>query len=434
MILPVNHRSNPDGPANLSGGHATATDMGLVRKVVEASLLTPGASLVALTPTYARLKGEDGELVAYRIRIGTDQGEVDTAVSVRSGPPHRLRAQAMRFSDSRAATWTAPLVPWHLDAEVGLLLIAFPLDRVLRDLRRLVDLKWVRRALEGHGVLEPRARRMSRSRSRLSMVSYRPERRAVVRLDAAFGSGEEDQAVFLRTHRDPAFAERSQAALRALHAEGLPVPAPLGRPEPALALEGLAAGRTLDAFDLCRPARARSVGRLLARVHRTRAPGDLLVQGEDQVVEQGRTCAQRLAEVHPELGARALAVAQTLGGACPGPDDRCLVHGDMHPGQLLGDDETLSLVDWDRAHAGHPAQDLASFRTRLWLQNPEEADDALRYVAEGYADVSPLPDPGALRWHEGQALLRLADTPHRRMLSSWIIPTTRIVERLESLP
>lgn len=42
------------------------------------------------------------------------------------------------------------------------------------------------------------------------------------------------------------------------------------------------------------------------------------------------------------------------------PSRSCLVHGDLHSGNLLGDaDGRLLCIDWEYAHRGHPLEDLA---------------------------------------------------------------------------
>jgi len=56
---------------------------------------------------------------------------------------------------------------------------------------------------------------------------------------------------------------------------------------------------------------------------------------------------------------------------CPTPTRLCLVHGDLRPGNFLyrGADVT-ALLDWEMAHAGDPAEDIAWIYRPLW--SPEK--------------------------------------------------------------
>ena len=42
-----------------------------------------------------------------------------------------------------------------------------------------------------------------------------------------------------------------------------------------------------------------------------------------------------------------------------------LVHGDFHPGNVIGDGERLVLIDWGDSGVGHPLLDHAAFVERL---------------------------------------------------------------------
>ena len=60
-----------------------------------------------------------------------------------------------------------------------------------------------------------------------------------------------------------------------------------------------------------------------------------------------------------------------------------LVHGDFHPGNVIGDEDRLVLLDWGDSGVGHPMLDQAAFVERL--------DDADRAV---------VTDRWAARWRE----------------------------------
>ena len=428
MKISVEQPRGEGGPARRI---ESTVDRDTVAELLGTSLLTPGTSLEGIEPIYARVKGSDGNLVAYEARIRTPNGVVARTVSVRSGPIGRLVSQAGRFRDPRGASWTAPLRPCFLDRKRGLLLIASPLDRALPDLRRVLKTKWVRRTLSAAGILADHSGRMRRRRSTLTLMSYRPERRAVVRLDARFVGERQGRTLFLRLHADPAFAEASEHALRALSEVGGPVPVHLGRPLPHLAVESGCVGEPLDGRTLCRSELARSVGRVLARVHSSAVPGGMTVRENAEVAESGLACAARLAEIHPELGRRAVALATELTTVRPDTVTPRLLHGDLHPAQFLVDGESVVLIDWDRSHAGHPASDLGTLRARLALEAGSDGILAFSEILSAYGEVAPAPSREAIHWHEAHALLRLLDSPFRRLAEDWVAHTNRIIERLE---
>jgi aminoglycoside phosphotransferase (APT) family kinase protein len=72
--------------------------------------------------------------------------------------------------------------------------------------------------------------------------------------------------------------------------------------------------------------------------------------------------------------------------ACGVPDT--LVHGDFHPGNLIGDDNNLVLLDWGDCGLGNPLLDRAAFIPRV------PADQRSDLLATG-TDRGLPPCPGA---------------------------------------
>lgn len=91
----------------------------------------------------------------------------------------------------------------------------------------------------------------------------------------------------------------------------------------------------------------------------------------------------------------------------PAPTRAVLVHGDLRLGNFLhdGNDVTL-LLDWELAHWGDPAEDIAWMYRRLW--SPEAflplADALAVYEAAGGAP----PERSRLQWYRVFAEARLA--------------------------
>jgi len=63
------------------------------------------------------------------------------------------------------------------------------------------------------------------------------------------------------------------------------------------------------------------------------------------------------------LGARAIALGERL--LVPGI---CLTMGDLWPPSVIVAEDGLRVIDWELAHFGNPAQDVAHFTAHAWMQ------------------------------------------------------------------
>jgi tRNA A-37 threonylcarbamoyl transferase component Bud32 len=212
------------------------------------------------------------------------------------------------------------------------------------------------------------------------LIAHRPERRAVVRTAAGFVKV-----------LPPVKLSRPVTMARAAESLGVGAPRVLeadftrGRLTTA-ALPGAPLTELLTA-DTALPACGR-VGELLARLHG---------------VPIDRLAGSGLAEHGPEQERAVLARWSThvaehrlfTPELTPAPTDsglRVPVHRDFHDGQLLLDDESIGVLDFDLMAIGDPALDLANFLAQLELRaaqgvlaDPEAAGQAF---LEGYR-----PDP-----------------------------------------
>jgi aminoglycoside phosphotransferase (APT) family kinase protein len=180
----------------------------------------------------------------------------------------------------------------------------------------------------------------------------------------------------------------------------LPVPRPREIAEPALGfpsrfythayLPGAPANRTgVDDPGLARL--AEPLGKFVAALHAVPLPPLRAAGLRDdhrgdhaRVAERGRGWLAQLGlELPAELRERAAAILDAPVAAA-GEDDRVLVHGDLHPGNVLVDEggAITAVIDWGDCSAGDPAIDLAIGLSAL---PPAARGDFL--VAHG--DVSP---------------------------------------------
>lgn len=423
-----------DHPMDLGRAVEDSRSPRMVRRLVQRYLVSDGSEVRGLIPVYSRYKGTDGGLVTYRVDLTDRRGAAHTTfVSVRTGPRARLESQAERFYDPSWVKYSAPLRPVHYDADTELLLYAFPLDRGMRALRRALRPKWIGRWLAETSLPQwaPTPRLLHRE-SAVAVLSYRPERRAVLRLDATFEGGATVGGRYvLRMHADPARATPAVTAVTALEAAGVPAPTALGLLRPDLSVERHCAGTPLPASAVDNDVLMRAVGRHLAQVHAVAPPAALETLSYSELHLRALRCARDLARVHAGLGAWAERCAVALPAPQAGP--RVLLHGDLHPGQVLIEGARLLFVDWDRSCAGDPEYDLGVLAAHLFHGHGRRADGAFRAVIQGYRDSGAMLDEPRLHWHQAHALLRLVDTPHRSVRPDWPERTEWILTRLEEV-
>ena len=85
---------------------------------------------------------------------------------------------------------------------------------------------------------------------------------------------------------------------------------------------------------------------------------------------------QRVAEVHPDLETEIDAVIGRMAERSV-----CLVHGDFSPKNVLVDDRSFWVIDWEIAHIGDPTFDLAFLVSHLACKAIHRPRDAARHRA-----------------------------------------------------
>jgi tRNA A-37 threonylcarbamoyl transferase component Bud32 len=143
----------------------------------------------------------------------------------------------------------------------------------------------------------------------------------------------------------------------------------------------------------------RRIGQLHATLHD--APASALPAEEvPSAADELETAAQLCPDLIPKLAALASHLRHR-----PDPAPQALCHGDLALDQFLMTSDSLSLVDFDRSHAGDPAADIARFVVHLSEQAtgmlPPKA--AITAYAQGYAERRALPDANHLAWHLANA-------------------------------
>ncbi len=292
-------------------------------------------------------------------------------------------------------------------ADDGLRLMLLPLeaDRHLPGLRRLGDrVGWLDRDLRG---------------GRLRPLAYKPHRRFVARVEV---DGEPTAVV--KVHQ-PAAARAPLAALAwvsQVTSDRAPLPRLLGAdPQTGVALTAWIPGAALHQQQPERHrATLRGVGKALGRLHQLDPTGL-----PDRPTPSRTKLVEAVARLRPDLAD----VAGTIGA----PTGRCSaipVHGDLSRDQVVHGPDGVTLLDLDRAGAGCPAADLASWIAATVVEAPQ--DPAVPHLPdpllEGYRSVDGPASIDHVLHHLPVELLRRATDPFRHRRADWSTSLTRIVE------
>lgn len=377
----------------------------LIARVHEHLVLANGPRPLAARIVYARWKPRASLTALYEVEL--DDGDrvlvtckryaSDKARTIASGyePDARAVAQAMKL---RAAA----VLPGD-----GVCLYTFPTDRELIGLARVTSLRRTARHWNDAGL----GARVRARHSRATLVRYKPEHRAVVRLD--LGSQDDPSSTRAVAARvlTPEHVERVHAVRTAFTACAPSFSAPRilhVEARTGLLYEEWLAGRACEPDDFtC----ARLAGRLLAALHAHATPSGTLVAATPEHVERDELAA--LFAVDAELVARHADLEIE-----PLPNASTWIHGDFHPDQVLcTPDGGAALLDWDALRPGHPIEDLASWIADA-LAGPravEFASAARPLLTEYVAAGGKMPSTLLLRARVATELVRRAAAAVRRI-------------------
>ncbi|MFN0149180.1 MAG: phosphotransferase enzyme family protein [bacterium] len=397
--------------------------------------------------TYVRYKPDTSLIAGYR--FSTENASQPAVLGYgKLVPELRAReafAKANAIAEKQSESQVLALDPlpffFHL----------FPFDREIRGLRHLMNRDKLKRIARDSISWGSPAVRVSGKRTSLSLLRYKPERRAVVAAD--FGlvdetTGRESrQLAHLKAYANGAGESATRVAgwlagaPRSEHAPRFARTLAYDSSTEILFQERLPGCAFLEAGDI--ESAARRVGSALAWLH---TAGTAREKGD--AARERSTVAIGLAEVRAttafltRLGGggvseRAAALLERLDREVPAAAPLTMTHGDFHYHQILVDGETISFVDFDEAGNGDPRVDIGNFIAHLRLlgvRNPETAEAWARVevaFVEGYrraAGASPLELDSTLPWFIALGLARLAVVPFRNLSTEWPRETGAILK------
>ena len=403
-------------------GFLRALEMATVAELVQGAL-GAGAQLRELRPDYVRWKDHDGSLVGYRAIVEGPFGPSSTYVTARTAPAHRLHEEAERLHH-RASEDYLGLHAFALLPGAEMLLLAFPIDRALNDLRRLVRASKLRNLVQAHcPALVPAGLRISKSRSSCDIVRYKPERRAVLHWNLGLvgpeETGEQRSSLWLRCYAEPT-ARRTQAATQAAADAGVVCPKTLAVVHDRLLMESHLAGELWRPFAPdASPTAIRGAAATLAKLHTAAQPASLPHHGPLAELDLVLRAAEDLERLGANLGQIAHQLADRLAHTVPLASEPVLAHGDLHSAQFLITAGGASLCDFDRACLAPSALDLANFRAHCIAADPEGGPAIAARFLSDYARHAALPGSRELSWWTACALVRSATTPFRNLRPEW---------------
>jgi aminoglycoside phosphotransferase (APT) family kinase protein len=414
--------------------HPDAVQEIAVRAVGQTELEVTGAAI-----DYLRYKPGTNCIVAYtldwhhgpagrsdkaRLYAKAFTGDDFVQAELKVGGGHRLDAQ--------------PFPPVYADHETSTVIYFYPNDAELDGLRLIAEPKKIQRTLYEHIPYLPSGEwRISDRRLKLTTVRYKPEKRAVLRIDTRAThrtSGERRPlSVFLRTYADGRGA-RVHAIMESLHRQlsgqdKVCTPAPRGyiALRNTLLMDGVAGTPLADR--LAGEERDRALDQAataLARLHSAAVEAAPPCGTESLLEEAESTCAflgrlvPDLAGELGELSAR-LKSAASRTAVCARTG---FVHGDFHQGQLLLDGESTALLDFDRSYAGDVVADVGNFGAHMHLLERQGrivdgAGAFARFTAAYERQAGLRLDDQHLKFWQTFGLLQLAVRPFRTLEPGW---------------
>jgi len=350
-------------------GLASLLDAQWFARATAARLLPPDSAPKACVPTYVRYKPGTNAIAVYSLTVpGLATPLLVQGKCLAAADYANARDKAL------ATTWTEPTVgrPLAVCDDERILLLAFPNDPVLEGARHAANPKRMQRTIqELVSGLEAERFRVSDSRLVITPIRFKPEKRAVLRLDTRTverATGERRPLrLYLRVDADGR-GERDRAVLDHVH-RGLAGHPLVGSPRPAgydpdrrLLIVEDAGGEPVSGAR-----NARAMGVALAALHRLPTP-PLACRTFETHLLAARETAALLAALDPQLGQSATDVLDAIAGRAEAvPESPAFAHGDCHPGQVLVAGERIVLLDFDRSHVGDAAADLGNYLAQLDL-------------------------------------------------------------------
>lgn len=396
--------------------------------------------------TNLRFKTRSSVTISYELSSPSDEGggEATIPVYIRAFSTSEYADARRRSELSRWVPTSTGLTINHLD-DLDAILYWFPNDERLDGLRHVVEARKLQRIFYRELKDYPASDwRISDHSIRLTLLRYKPERRAVFRCRFRAhrhdGITKQERFVFLGVYEQERFKmlwpllNQAYGASRRAHL--WLAPSPLGRSdEDGLIIIDELRGHSLRGVLAVGPSDSlERVAQAIAELHQSAELGCSLapVDPGDSLTSAERLLGTLVSDARATVTSIATQLRTCM--SMMSPPTNGFVHGDLHPGQLMLDDDRVGVVDFDRSHRGDPLEDVGNFRAQLWLGTPggKQWDDQLCWQRfhDAYLRASALPiDESRIRMWTAYALFQSALTPLGRFEPDWRKRTHEILDR-----
>ncbi|HHT13511.1 MAG TPA: phosphotransferase [Propionibacterium sp.] len=385
-----------------------------VEPLLRAAVEHQGGNLLGWSLDHVDAAPEHSTTATYLAQIRWPHGERSEllGVSARSGELSASDARAEIFDDGhrRVAVWLYPNDPDLL----GLSTAAFP-ERMAEALT------------EGRVFDRP----VTAGQLSLSMIGYRPRRRAVVKAVVQ----DPHEVFYVKVLRERVFADvyRKHTMLRDA---GIPAPeVALTTPDHLLVtreLPGTALARAL--FEPGEPCTAEDLIGILDAMPSAVAQLERRPPWSDAVAHYSRMVSATLPEAGAELEWMTEQISTRLAKYPVGNEP---THGDFHEGQLrVASGRIVGILDVDTIGPGRRADDLACLighLSTIQRMNPEQEGKVRDLLAKWVPIFDRRVDPVELRLRAAAVIISLATGPYRSQEVDWRQQTLQMIRSAAAL-
>ena len=393
--IPIPHDPALEGLAALLDGEQLSKAM--------ASAL--GLTDVVVRPRYVRYKPGNKAIVLSDVRLsGAWTTAVVTLAALKdmSGGGRRRRA----IADRARSRCLAPEPIQYLE-ELKVLVEWYPANRSIPGL--VADLSALRDDLERRGIVLGEAEQPA-------LVSYKPERRAVLKWGGAY----------LKAYVDPTDFQTAASALgTSAGIPGLLTPHPIAR----YGADRLTVQTELPGSSPSAPPPCSEIGHLLATLHASHI-GDLPPFRRSDHVEGARKTLEHLRALVPERQSTLDRIESRIAPSSR-PESLVPSHGDFHERQVTATPAGPGLVDFDHMCLAEPAYDLCTFAAHRVRGDPEDLQKtraAIDDLSLGYGAT-----PAGIDWYLPLAIIRRTPFPFRFLEPDWPARIARMLDVAQSL-
>ena len=327
--------------------------------------------------------------------------------------PHGVRTELFGVS-ARAGEMTETDSNAHIffDGQRRVAVWLYPKDPDLPGLQRAAFAEGMVEVLNDEQVFPTP---LSPDEVSLTMIGYRPRRRAVVQVDAR---GRRFFVKVLRGHLAPDVIRKH----RMLEASGFPGPRVLlSTPDHLLVTEELAGTPLAKAlFEDGEPCSADDIIATLDSLPREVVTLERRAPWAASVAYYGRMVALSSPELETEVNWLVSTIERGLANIPPGDEP---THGDFHEGQVhVAGGRIVGVLDIDTVGPGRRADDLACLIGHLATiqrMNPEQEAKVRDILARWVPVFDRRVDPVELRLRAAAVILSLATGPYRSQEPDW---------------